>query len=415
MIRTIHRAKFVLAESDLLLQNAAVHVSEPGRISRVEAWDERREPGWEIVDWGPAVIMPGLVNAHTHLELTRLRDRIRTFSSFTDWLSQLIEKRRNWTAEDYLASSREGARESVASGTTLMGDISASGSSWQALKAEKLRKIVFEEILALSPDKLAESLACLQGRLAAIEHDELLRSGVSPHAPYTVSPELYQAIAKLAREKSMPVATHVAETGGELRFLKYGEGEFRDFLTALGALPADWTPPGLSPLAYLERLGILQNLLLIHCNYLDPESMSRIFRSHSSVVYCPRSSAFFGHENHPVRQLLDMGVNVALGTDSLASNESLSILDEMRFLARLRKDLKSEEILGLATLNGAAALGFGGQLGRLRRGYWADMTVLELPEATTGRNLAAQILEGAGECIGTVVQGDVAWSRPERV
>jgi len=360
-------------------------------------------------------MIPGLVNAHTHLELTRLNGRISKFSSFTDWLSQLIEERRSWTPEEYLASAGEGARESLASGTTLVGDISASGLSWRALKAARLRKIIFEEMIALSPAKLGESLARLHGRLAAVEQDELLRSGVSPHAPYTVSPELYRSMAELAREKGMLVTSHVAETRDELRFLEYGTGEFSDFLIGLEALPADWIPPALPPVAYLEKLGVLRNLLLIHGNYLDAESISMIFKSHSSVVYCPRSSAFFGHENHPVRQLLDMGVTVALGTDSLASNESLSILDEMRFLARLRKDLRSEEIFRLATLNGAAALGFRGRLGRLRRGHWADMTVLELPESTRARNLTEQILEGAGECIGTVVQGEVAWSRHERV
>jgi cytosine/adenosine deaminase-related metal-dependent hydrolase len=171
----------------------------------------------------------------------------------------------------------------------------------------------------------------------------------------------------------------------------------------------------MSPVQYLESLGVLNNLILIHCNYLDSVSLSRILESDSSVVYCPRSSTFFGHENHPVRQLLDMGVNVALGTDSLASNESLSMLDEMRFLARLRKDLKAEEVLRLATLNGAAALGFGGQSGRLALGYRADMTVLDMPATAVSRNLAAQILEGAGECVGTIVDGNVAWSRPERV
>ena len=415
MTRTIHRAKFVLADSDLLLQNAAVYVSEPGRISRVEAWDGRREPGWRIFDWGSAVIMPGLVNAHAHLELTSLSQRIRDFSSFTDWLWQLIQLRNNWKTEDYLASSREGARLCVANGTTLVGDISSSGLSWRALKIEKLRKVVFEEILGLSPDKLPERLSSLKARISAVEPDERLRIGISPHAPYTVSPELYQAIGQTAAQSTMLVATHVAETEPERRFLMDGTGEFHDFLARMEVLPADWTPPGVPPLEYLEKLGVLHNLILIHCNYLDSDSASRILEGHSSVVYCPRSSAFFGHKNHPVRQLLDMGVNVALGTDSLASNDSLSILDEMRFLSRLRKDLKAEEIIRLATLNGAAALGFGGQLGRLARGYWADMTVLDLPENAGGRNMAQQILEGAGTCVGTVVEGDVAWTGPERV
>ena len=192
-------------------------------------------------------------------------------------------------------------------------------------------------------------------------------------------------------------------------FLQTGIGEFRDFLTAIGVLPSDWKPPRVPPILYLDTLGVLERpSVLIHGNYLDRESMAKILHSRSSVVYCPRSHAFFGHEEHPVRQLLDFGVNVALGTDSLASNASLSILDEMRFLFKTRKDLKCEEIFQAATLNGAAALGLGGAAGRLRRSYCADMTILQLPQDAEAHRLPSQILEGAGECIATVVQGQIA-------
>jgi cytosine/adenosine deaminase-related metal-dependent hydrolase len=163
---------------------------------------------------------------------------------------------------------------------------------------------------------------------------------------------------------------------------------------------------------YLEVLGVLERSpLLVHCNYVDANSVAAIQKSRCSVVYCPRSHAYFGHEAHPVRQLLDAGVNVALGTDSLASSDSLSLLDEMRFLFRTRKDLRCGEVFQMATLNGAASLHFGGVLGRLRRGYWADMAVLELPSGMGERNLLAQILEGAGECMATIVGGEVVWAR----
>jgi len=173
-----------------------------------------------------------------------------------------------------------------------------------------------------------------------------------------------------------------------------------------------WQAPHLEPTAFLESADVLSTTpLLIHCNYLEETAIARILASRASVVHCPRSHAYFGHDPHPVRQLLDAGVNIALGTDSLASNDSLSILDEMRFLHDHRRDLKVEEIFRMATLNGAAALHFGGVIGRLRRGYWADMTVLELPATACGRNLPRLILEGAGECIATVVSGEIAWQR----
>lgn len=413
MIRTIHRAKYVLAECDLLLQNAAVQVSDPGRISRVEPWQSPPAGGnVAVLDWGCAVILPGLVNAHTHLELTRLHQQLTEFSSFTDWLSQIVQQRRPWTAEDYAESVRQGVEQSLAAGTTLVGDISSSGASADVLRSSRLRKVVFQEVLGLLPEKAAEGAAGLGARLESASPDSLLTYGVSPHAPYSASPELYRFTAQAACQRRIPLATHLAETREEKEFLGSGSGEFKDFLSRLGALPPDWKPPGLLPVPYLNSLGTLRSSpLLIHCNYLDKESMATILHSHSSVAYCPRSHAFFGHEEHPVRELLNIGVNVALGTDSLASNSSLSILDEMRFLFRTRKDLRCQEIIRMATLNGASALHFGGVLGRLRRGYWADMTILQLPESTSAKYLTSQILEGAGECIGTIVQGEVAWRR----
>jgi aminodeoxyfutalosine deaminase len=405
MRRIIHRAKYVLAEPDLLLQNAAIHISARGRISRIEPWSGICSEA-EVIDWGSSVIIPGLVNAHVHLELTALHNKLTQFSSFTDWISQLVSHRRSWTKEDILSSASEGARLSLASGTTLAGDITASGFGWDAANSQNLRCVVFEEVLSLSPDQADSVLSPVNQLLQKAPPNPLLVHGVSPHAPYSVSQELYRRSSELARRRKMLLTTHAAETQAELQFLQSGTGEFRSFLDGIGALPMNWKPPELPPVLYLDSLGILgPACLLAHCNYLDKSSITRILKTHSSVVYCPRSHDFFGHENHPIRQLLDLGINVALGTDSLASNSSLSMIDEMRFLYRKRKDIKPEEIFRAATINGAAALHYGGVLGRLRRNYWADMAVLEIPNNLEARHLICQILEGAGQCIATIVQG----------
>jgi aminodeoxyfutalosine deaminase len=412
MIRTVHSARYVLSEAGLLLRNAAVHISHPGRITRVEP-SQNPPPNLEtrVIDWGSAIILPGLINAHAHLELTRMR-KLPGPDSFTGWLSMLMSERQKWTGDDFLASAAAGARLSLASGVTLVGDISASGFGAQSLRQHKLRKVIFEEITALLPEKADQAVADLQARISATEPDSLLTCGASPHAPYSVSAPIFAAVAHMARRRGIRLTTHVAETAGEVEFLIHGSGEFRDFLSRLGVLPDGWRPPGIPPVPYLESLGVLdQPALLAHGNYLDRDSMARIMNRSCSVVYCPRSHAYFGFDPHPVRQLLDMGINVALGTDSLASNDSLSILDEMRFLFRIRPDLKCDEILRMATLNGAVALDFGGVLGRLRRGYWADMTVLRLPETFSDRNVVAQILEGAGDCLATIVQGEVVWNQ----
>jgi cytosine/adenosine deaminase-related metal-dependent hydrolase len=413
MIRTIHRAKYVLAESDLLLADAAVHVSDPGRISRVEPWTgPPRALEAEVLDWGSAVIIPGLVNAHAHLELTGLAGQLANLGSFSSWIRGLVAARSALGLDDVRAALGSGARQALAGGTTLLADVSSLGVSQEVLELETLGKVVFEEVIGFRPELAPQALASLETRLTRVEPDPLLELGVSPHAPYSVSPELFRAAASLAALHDLPVAVHTAETRSELEFLAAGSGELREMLEEFGALPPDWRCPGLAPIAYLEQLGLLERpMLIVHGNYLDEESIGRILRSRSTVVYCPRSHAFFGHDPHPVRRLLDAGVNVALGTDSLASNESLSLLDEVRFLFERRKDLRPEEIVRMATVNGAAALGFAGLLGRLRRGTWADMAVVELPESISPRRLLAQVLEGAGTCIATVVRGRMAWRR----
>jgi cytosine/adenosine deaminase-related metal-dependent hydrolase len=413
MIKAIHRAKYVLVEPSVLLQNAAIHISDSGRISRIDTWHgppANREV--EVTDFGPAVIMPGLVNAHTHLELTSFHNQLTQFDTFTDWISQLINRRQTWTKERFLSSAKKGAKLSLASGTTLAGDITSSGVGWDATRGVNLRRVVFEEAIALSPSRADHVMSQLNLLLRRAAPSPLLVHGVSPHAPYSVSPKLYRRLAKVTQSQGKLLATHVAETKEELEFLQNGTGEFRDFLDRIGALPKDWKPPKLLPIPYLDSLGVLSRFcMLIHCNYLDQESIKRLADTQCSVVYCPRSHSFFGHEKHPVRQLLDSGINVALGTDSLASNSSLSMMDEMRFLFKKRKDLKPEEIFRAATHDGAAALNLGNSLGRLRRSYWADLAVFGLPQNLGPRKLIGQILEGAGECIATVIQGQISWQK----
>jgi aminodeoxyfutalosine deaminase len=413
MTPTIHRAKYVLKHPDFLLENAAVSISEDGHILQVDSWNSIHSvSAAEVVDWGTAILLPGLINAHAHLELTDLHNRVNGFTSFTDWILKLIRQRQSWSSENYQASTEKGAQLSLASGTTLVGDISSSGVGWNAISGNDLRRVVFEEVLSLFPDRAEPLLAHLSNFFDCAEVRPRQIHGISPHAPYSAGSELYCRVVAHARNQKRLIATHVAETEAELQFLLEATGEFRDFLTAIGSLPIDWKPPKLSPIAYLDSLNVLgPSCLLIHCNYLDEKSILRIAKSHSSVVYCPRSHSFFGHKNHPIRQLLDAGINVALGTDSLASNNSLSILDEMRYLYANRKDISPREIFLAATVNGAMSLSFGGILGRLESGCPADMAVLALPQNLSLKAMLSQILEGAGERVATIIEGGIAWQK----
>ncbi|MBN2320203.1 MAG: amidohydrolase family protein [Acidobacteria bacterium] len=414
--KIIHRAKYILPDPYTFLKNGAIEITEDGRIASIAPWRELSGPaGNGAVDWGAAIIMPGLVNAHVHMELTSLHNCLPQFHSFTDWLSQLIAKRQAWNLEHFRSSIREGIAQSLAAGTTTVGDVSSSGISRDLTSDSPLRKVIFEESIAFSPDLAVEKIADINRTLDNSKSGDLYEPGVSPHAPYTVSGDLYRGLAELARRRRLPLATHTAETEEEIQFLRNGTGEFRNFLNAMGLIPPGWKAPGLDPIPYLHSLGVLgTNCLLIHCNYLDRDSIKLVAGSHSSIVYCPRSHAFFRHRRHPIRDLLDAGINVALGTDSLASNKTLSMLDELRFLYKERKDLKSEEIMQAATLNGAKALGFGNRLGTLKSGNLADMTILEVPPDMGISNAPDRILEGAGECIGTIVGGRISWQKSDQ-
>jgi cytosine/adenosine deaminase-related metal-dependent hydrolase len=355
------RARWVLPGDGPPLEGGTVTVTG-SRVAAVEPAGRRRAD----LDFGEAAVLPGLVNAHTHLDLGALRGRLPPpGGDFTAWLRAVIDYRRSSSTEEWLAAARAGVAESLRAGTTLVGDISTGGVSSEALAAGPLRATSYFELIGLTRPRARQAWADARAWLRRQAVTDTYRPGLSPHAPYTVRRGLF----RLAARTGLPLAVHLAETRAELELLVSQTGPIRQFLESLGA----WDPDGLVP-----ALGWTTDLLarggplaLAHGNYLEGPPARAV------VVYCPRTHAYFGHPQHPFAALLRAGGRVALGTDSLASNPDLSVLAEMRFLWKHRRaDLDGPTLLRMGTTWGAEALGWGHAVGTLRPGYFADLLVI---------------------------------------
>jgi cytosine/adenosine deaminase-related metal-dependent hydrolase len=343
-------------------------------------------PPGEDVDLGNVLLMPGLVNAHCHLELTAMRGFLEELD-FGDWILRLATaKRAVLTSLEMLRdASRLGIAEGLRAGVTTYGDTCHSGAVVDALRDCGVRGIMYQEVFGPDPAQCDTSMAELRDQVAAARTLEtpLVRIGISPHAPYTVSDQLYRAATRFALDERLPMALHIAEAEVESLLVRQGRGRFADGLRARGIAVRRRAR---SPVTLLERLGVLEvSPLLIHCVRLADGDVERIARSGSAVAHCPTANAKLGHGIAPIRELLDAGVRVGLGSDSVASNNRMDLLEEARLAALLqgarlaRHDaLTTAEALRLATLGGAAALGLGDRVGSLEAGKDADLAAFSL-------------------------------------
>jgi aminodeoxyfutalosine deaminase len=355
---------------------------EGDRIIAVESSGRRRAD----LDLGDVALLPGLVNAHTHLDLSGLRGKCPPTRVFPDWLRSVVAARRNIAPEQREDNIRMGLAECLRTGTTLVGDISESGASHAILCSSSVRAVVFRELLGLTDERATLAWTEAEHWLNAVRPADTCRPGLSPHAPYSVRASLIERVAERARRDAIPVSIHLAESREEIELLQQHSGPFVTLLTELGV----WDPSGLVR-DCAELVGLNQGvspLLLAHGTYLDAKAP---LRAGASVVYCPRTHAAFGQQRHPFREMLQQGVRVALGTDSLASNPDLSIWEEVRFLYRQHPDLPGEDLLRMATLSGAEALGWAEQSGSLEPGKSADIVVL--PLRRSAGNAFAQLFE----------------------
>jgi aminodeoxyfutalosine deaminase len=341
------------------------------RIEAVQPCGSRRPDR----DLGNVALIPGLVNPHTHLDLSGARGLIPPTDPehFTDWLRGVIAYRRGRSAEEVQADIAAGLAESLRFGTTLIGDISADGGSWDALSAAQVRATVFREVIGLGDDWQDRYFAA-HAWLSTHEHLPNCRKAISPHAPYTVRRNLFDLLAKHCEADSLVVAIHVAESPGEVELIEQRSGSFESFLRGFG-----FQDCGLLLPSYCDLLKAFATVpaLLVHCNYLAADTA---FTSNQSVVFCPRTHAAFGHPPHPFREFLRRGVRVCLGTDSLASNPDLDPLAEARFLHAEYPEFSGEALLKMITLAGAESLGWATEAGSLEANKPADLVAVPLPD-----------------------------------
>lgn len=357
------------------ISDGAVLVDDHGLIVAVGPDSSVPKPSTaKPIEFPDGALVPGLVNCHTHLELTQFAGKVES-AEFPEWIRQLRALKDTTAPEDFRSGAEQGVRDCWAAGVTCVADTGSTGAAMEALQALGGRGIVYQEVFGPDPLQCDASIAELTraldklGRLTSSQ----VRLGVSPHAPYTVSEPLYRAVAEFARAEKFPLAVHIAESREESEFVEEGMGPFADALRERGIAVE---PHGLSPIEYLARLSVLAsyNCLCIHCVQADDHDVERLRSEGASVAHCPRSNRAHAHGDAPLANFRSAGVRVGLGTDSVVSAGDVNLWDEAVAAA-----LDGEDALRMLTLEGARALGLESQIGSLEVGKQADLAVFKGP------------------------------------
>jgi cytosine/adenosine deaminase-related metal-dependent hydrolase len=388
----LYSARWVLPISSSSIKDGAIaiegsHIIDVGTRPSLAA----KYPDATVHHYPDAVILPGLINAHSHLELTAMRGFLESEEfGFTGWLKKLTVARLElMTPDDRYVSAAWGAIEAVRAGVTALAD--ASDSAYESMKALSdvgLRGIVFQESFGPDPRLADDNFAKLSANVARLAELEtpLVKVGVSPHAPYTVCGRQLELISEFALTGNLPVMMHAAESVAEEMLLREGQGTFAEALAKRGI---GWQAPGLSAIQYLKRHCVLQTKpLLAHCITVDNADIETLKESGARIAHCPKSNAKLGHGRAPFSIFLARGIAVGLGSDSVASNNTCDIFEEARFATLMARSGAGEmsgqrmvtaaDAFKAATAGGAQALGLEGHTGELRAGLQADFAVVSL-------------------------------------
>ncbi len=397
------------------IEDGAVVVAG-NRILAIGAWRELQSfARRRVVDLGAVILMPGLVNAHCHLDYTDMAGRLPPPKSFLDWIPLITAEKSGWSYSEYAQSWLNGAHMLLKSGVTTVADVEVMPDLLpEVWDATPLRVHSFLEMTGIRARRdPAELLREAVDKLESLAHARN-RIGLSPHAPYSTRPDLLRLIARLARRRGWRVCTHVAESAEEFEMFQFATGPMYDWLRRN---ERDNSDCGLgSPVRHLHRNHLLnENLLAVHVNFLARGDAALLGAHRVNVIHCPRSHDYFRHPPFPRKLLANAGANLCLGTDSLATVRKtgkqklmLDLFEEMRTLSDKDPDLRPDEILRMATLNGALALGQAGKIGELAPHAQSDL--IAIPFAGKLARVYDAVLDHTGPVNVSMIDG--RWNIP---
>lgn len=403
----ILRARAVVPVSSPPIADGAVVVSG-NSITAVGPFAEiRAAHSGEVMDLGERLLMPGLVNAHCHLDYTMLRRAIQPQRSFTEWIGRINALKRSLGPDEYRAAIARGFAESRRWGTTSIANIESFAELMLDLPESPLRTWWFLEMIDVRHQVPSEEVS--SGMLAFFEKCDPRRGGfgLSPHAPYTASGPLFESVSETATALDMPVTTHVAESREEWEMFRHGRGELYEFMLRVGRWMED-CQRGNTPLRHLfHHTPFGPRWILAHMNELDDSDFTLLASipraDRPSIVHCPGSHRYFRHAPFPLAKLLELRMNICLGTDSLASTFTLSMFDEMRILANREQWLHPADVVAMATLNGARALNL--NAGKIEPGALADL--IAFPHNATMRDIHAAVIANRKPVAWMMIDGQI--------
>jgi cytosine/adenosine deaminase-related metal-dependent hydrolase len=384
----IFQADRLLTPGKPPLENGWLRV-ENGRITEIGSGSPPPGPSRRF---DGCTLLPGLINAHCHLELTSLENQLQPGKIFPEWVKDLQGAAAEWTLPNYRTAAEDGIRRLLRGGCTTVLDVGNTGEALKALSTAPLRAFACIEALGLDPAHAGSRLDNAESLARAAEATDRFHPGLAPHAPYSCSVELLRGVIDHQVTRRLPVTIHAAESREEAELFASASGPMQEFCTRI--YPGSPAHRGTTPVQWLESEGLLPDgTLIIHGNTLNDKDMEILARRKATVVHCPSSHAFFGHPRFPYEKLRAHGIPVCLGTDSLASGDSLSMLDQLRLFSENYPDVAKDEVLRMATVVAAQALGLG-DVGKLEAGYQADFIAVK-PSEIAGGEVEATIVGGA--------------------